>query len=85
MELPQTEKDLDNKYKWKIFVPVGKGWPAGMSKAFKVKAQFDTWLTENDISGLSYYNMLYLTRDKDVVYFKLSWPGAQNFQVIKLR
>tara|TARA_A100001011_G_scaffold279149_2_gene289002 strand:- start:1301 stop:1558 length:258 start_codon:yes stop_codon:yes gene_type:complete len=85
MELPQTEKDLDNKYKWKILVPVSKGWPAGMSKAFKVKAQFDTWLTENDISGLSFYNMLYLTRDKDVVYFKLSWPGAQNFQVIKLR
>ena len=85
MELPQTEKDLDNKYKWKILVPVSKGWPAGMSKAFKVKSQFDTWLTENDISGLSYYNMLYLTRDKDVVYFKLSWPGEQNFQVIKLR
>ena len=85
MELPQTEKNLDYKYKWKILVPVGKGWPQGMAKAFKVKAKFDQWLTENDIKGVSFYNMMYLQRDKDVVYFKLSWSGEQNFKVIKLR
>ena len=85
MELPQTEKDLDNKYKWKILVPVSKGWPAGMSKAFKVKAQFDTWLTENNIKGETFYNMMYLQRDKDVVYFKLSWQGDQNYDIVRLR
>tara|TARA_E500000318_G_scaffold38350_1_gene37024 strand:+ start:644 stop:910 length:267 start_codon:yes stop_codon:yes gene_type:complete len=81
---PQTEKDFDKKYKWKIYISTGKGWPQGMSKAFKVKAQYDAWLSENNISGTSYYNMLYLTRDKDVVYFKLSWPHDQNFTITNL-
>jgi len=29
--------------------------------------------------------MLYLTRDQDVVYFKLSWPGEQEYNVVQLR
>ena len=82
---PQTYKDAELKYKWKIFIPARGGWPTGMSKAFKIKSQFDVWLTENDIRGESFYNMLYLTKDKDVVYFKLSWQGDENYQIEKLR
>ena len=82
---PQTEKDFDRKFKWKIYIPTGKGGFQGMSKAFKIKAQFDVWLTENDIKGTSYYNMLYLTKEKDVVHFKLSWQGDNNYVAMKLR
>ena len=82
---PPTEKDYDAKYKWKIYIPAPGGWPKGMSKAFKIKAKFDVWLTENNIKGVTFYNNLYLTRDKDVVYFKLSWQGDQNYQVVQLR
>jgi len=84
-KLPKTEKDYDSKYKWKIYIPAPGGWPKGMSRAFKIKTQFDVWLTENNIRGETFYNMLYLTKDKDVVYFKLSWQGEQDYQVIKLR
>mgnify|MGYP001182815559 FL=1 len=82
---PQTERDFDQKFKWKIFIPVAKGWPQEMTRAFKIKSQYDVWLAENNIKGTSYYNMLYLTHNKDVVYFKLSWPGSQNFTITKLR
>jgi len=84
-KFPKTQKDHDAKYKWKIYIPTQKGWPQGMSRAFKIKAKFDVWLTENNIRGESYYNMLYLTHDKDVVYFKLSWQGEQDYQIEKLR
>jgi len=82
---PSTERDYDAKYKWKIYIPAKGGWPKGMSKAFKIKSQFDVWLTENNIRGETFYNMMYLTRDKDVVYFKLSWQGDQNYQIVQLR
>ncbi len=49
------------------------------------KLIYDYFNTENNIKGTSYYNMLYLTHNKDVVYFKLSWPGSQNFTITKLR
>jgi len=52
-----------------------------MSKAFKIKAKFDVWLTENNIKGVTFYNNLYLTRDKDVVYFKLSWQGDSDYKL----
>jgi len=82
---PPTERDYDAKYKWKIFIPAPGGWPKGMSRAFKIKSKFDVWLTENNIRGITFYNNLYLTRDKDVVYFKLSWQGESDYQVVKLR
>jgi len=82
---PPNERDYDAKYKWKIFIPAPGGWPKGMSRAFKIKAKFDVWLTENNIRGITFYNNLYLTRDKDVVYFKLSWQGESDYQVVKLR
>jgi hypothetical protein len=82
---PPNERDYDAKYKWKIFIPAPGGWPKGMSRAFKIKAKFDVWLTENNIRGITFYNNLYLTRDKDVVYFKLSWQGDSDYQVVKLR
>ena len=84
-KLPKTEKDYDAKYKWKIYIPAKGGWPKGMSKAFKIKAKLDVWLTENNICGETFYNMMYLTRDKDVVYFKLSWQGEQDYQIVQLR
>jgi len=83
--LPQTQKDFDKKYKWKVFVPAPGGWPKGMSKAFKIKSLLDVWLTENNIKGETFYNMMYLQRDKDVVYFKLSWQGDQNYDIVRLR
>ena len=82
---PPNERDYDAKYKWKIYIPSPGGWPKGMAKAFKIKAKFDVWLTENNIRGETFYNMMYLTRDKDVVYFKLSWQGDQNYQIVQLR
>ena len=82
---PPNERDYDAKYKWKIFIPAPGGWPKGMSRAFKIKSKFDVWLTENNIRGVTFYNNLYLTRDKDVVYFKLSWQGEQDYQVVQLR
>ena len=85
LPFPKTEKDHDKKYKWKIYIPAKGGWPQGMSKAFKIKAKFDVWLTENNIRGETFYNMMYLTKDKDVVYFKLSWQGDKNYQIEKLR
>ena len=84
-KLPKTGKDYDSKYKWKIYIPAEGGWPSGMSKAFKIKSQFDVWLTENDIKGETFYNMLYLTKDKDVIHFKLSWQGSSDYQIVKLR
>lgn len=78
---PTTKKDFDRKYKWKIYIPVTLGWPQAMSKIFKLKAELDVWLTQNDIKGETYYNMLYLLEDKDVVHFKLSWTGKEKYTV----
>ncbi len=83
--IPDTQKDNDATYKWKIYIPAKGGWPKGMSRAFKIKSLFDVWLTENNIRGETFYNMMYLTRDKDVVYFKLSWQGEQEYQIVQLR
>ncbi len=82
---PSTEKDFDVKYKWKIYIPADGGWPKGMSKAFKIKSLFDVWLQQNNIKGETFYNMMYLTRNEDVVYFKLSWTGDENYQIVQLR
>ncbi len=56
-----------------------------MSKAFKIKSLFDVWLQQNNIKGETFYNMMYLTRNEDVVYFKLSWTGDENYQIVQLR
>ena len=83
--VPIHDKDNDSKYRWKIYIPSTGGWPRGMSRAFRIKSQFDVWLTENNIQGETYYNMMYLTNNKDVVYFRLSWHGDQNYQIVRLR
>jgi len=49
--LPKSSYDADSRYTWKVLIHTDrKGWPAGMSKAFMVKAKLDAWLTTFDVS-----------------------------------
>ncbi len=84
--LPKSSYDADSRYTWKVLIHTDrKGWPAGMSKAFMVKAKLDAWLTTFDVRGETYYNILYLEREADLAHFKLSWDGSQDYMCEKIR